>query len=781
LPWPQYQELLDGRGPGPYVSGAQNYDLPIWINLVSPETPGLGWLSLFDPLAMVASLNGYFASSGAGIQFYLCGVSYLYSDALVHLDLNSEQDSLRNLAASQNPNYDNVINVNLVNSLTLGTGQPSGFAGLPISGVGAVYISSVSSYVLAHEMGHYLSLPHTYAYGPLVLDPQHPERAQYVNDTVTLIVNGSPTIFDCHQTGDGFCDTNADPNTTSNTCLFSNACDVFLGCTPYPNDPLGVLYNPDLTLLMSDFQFCTNRFTAEQVAQMESMLAMHAGWSFLIDSNEPACQIISSANHGLILRDCIGIDENDPIKPMQNVSVPLLDQDTTLCGSPIPLTNAGGKYLNVTCVYPYNGTGLLSVLPNISFPAPLEGVTPFDLTLISKHILGIEALNSPFQLIAADANNSGSITTTDIIELRKLILGIYQELPNNSSWRYVPDYCFLDPDFTQEFYGPGVWPNPFSAVWVNPEEPMLPSGLPNQRVYGSGTLPVAPNSTSWMDHVLLDPNGLGATDAQAWSFWGIKIGDVNCSADSDGIISEDPDDSFVASTPTSLAANQEFTLKVKALGSAPVVAWQLGVAFAEDSLQFLQVMAGNTGETFSADNFGLTEILEGNFRALNFSETGVGANLNNKSLFSLNMKALHPISDISQHFKLKNAVLPTKFFGETGDELENISLQLEVTSAPIGMQGNNGNTVRGSEQYEVHVFPVPFSDEINFSFSLKTNEFVRISLYDNLGRLLATLGESMTKGPNSLSVHSLAGMPSGLYWYKFEAGTLNNAGKILKK
>ncbi|MEZ4926222.1 MAG: hypothetical protein R3A50_08095 [Saprospiraceae bacterium] len=84
---------------------------------------------------------------------------------------------------------------------------------------------------------------------------------------------------------------------------------------------------------------------------------------------------------------------------------------------------------------------------------PLNGVTTYDLVLMSKHILGIEPLNSPYKMIAADANKSNSITTFDVVELRKLILGIYQELPNNTSWRFVdkaqvfsnPLNPFMDP------------------------------------------------------------------------------------------------------------------------------------------------------------------------------------------------------------------------------------------------------------------------------------------------------------------------------------------------
>jgi hypothetical protein len=77
---------------------------------------------------------------------------------------------------------------------------------------------------------------------------------------------------------------------------------------------------------------------------------------------------------------------------------------------------------------------------------PLNGVTTYDLVMISKHILGIEPLGSPYKMIAADANKSNSITTLDIVELRKLILGIYQELPNNASWRFVDKaYDFVNP------------------------------------------------------------------------------------------------------------------------------------------------------------------------------------------------------------------------------------------------------------------------------------------------------------------------------------------------
>jgi len=75
-----------------------------------------------------------------------------------------------------------------------------------------------------------------------------------------------------------------------------------------------------------------------------------------------------------------------------------------------------------------------------------NGVSIFDLVLLRKHILGHETLNSPYQLIAADINNNGTITTADLVELRKVILHLVDDFPNNTSWRFVEnDYVFEYP------------------------------------------------------------------------------------------------------------------------------------------------------------------------------------------------------------------------------------------------------------------------------------------------------------------------------------------------
>ncbi|MEM1217802.1 MAG: T9SS type A sorting domain-containing protein [Bacteroidota bacterium] len=74
-----------------------------------------------------------------------------------------------------------------------------------------------------------------------------------------------------------------------------------------------------------------------------------------------------------------------------------------------------------------------------------DGVSTYDIVLITQHILGLNQLDSPYKIIAADANNSQTITTLDVVEIRKVVLQIAPSFTNNTSWRFVDaDYVFPD-------------------------------------------------------------------------------------------------------------------------------------------------------------------------------------------------------------------------------------------------------------------------------------------------------------------------------------------------
>ncbi|MBK6903235.1 MAG: hypothetical protein IPH04_10605 [Saprospirales bacterium] len=86
--------------------------------------------------------------------------------------------------------------------------------------------------------------------------------------------------------------------------------------------------------------------------------------------------------------------------------------------------------------------GDYTVTPMLDVEAS-NGVTTWDLVLISRHILGIQLLDSPYKIIAADANKTNNVTTLDMVAIRKVILQIEPGFPNNTSWRFVDkDYVF---------------------------------------------------------------------------------------------------------------------------------------------------------------------------------------------------------------------------------------------------------------------------------------------------------------------------------------------------
>jgi len=67
----------------------------------------------------------------------------------------------------------------------------------------------------------------------------------------------------------------------------------------------------------------------------------------------------------------------------------------------------------------------------------LNGLSTIDIVIIQKHLLGIKKIKSPYSLIAADANNDKKVAASDILTLRKLILGVKQKIDKSDAWRFV--------------------------------------------------------------------------------------------------------------------------------------------------------------------------------------------------------------------------------------------------------------------------------------------------------------------------------------------------------
>lgn len=94
------------------------------------------------------------------------------------------------------------------------------------------------------------------------------------------------------------------------------------------------------------------------------------------------------------------------------------------------VTSGDYNFNNAVMYYNYNVSGK-------KIDDYLNGVSTLDLVLIQRHVLGLSKFTNPFDVIASDINNDERVTAADLVELRKLILGIYTVLPKNDSWRIL--------------------------------------------------------------------------------------------------------------------------------------------------------------------------------------------------------------------------------------------------------------------------------------------------------------------------------------------------------
>ena len=185
-------------------------------------------------------------------------------------------------------------------------------------------------------------------------------------------------------------------------------------------------------LLGSAFSGGTYAFALNTITVAGCQAVFSAAVSFDVDTVSDNCRLSLD-----------GIIATEVGHPVRDVALHLSEPGTS--NSAFQYTTASdsaGQYTFTNSI-PYGSNIQLTPYKNDNH---LNGVTTFDLVLISKHILGLQTLDSPYKIIAADANHSGLVTTADIVELRKMILGITDELPSNPSWRFVPaSFTFPDP------------------------------------------------------------------------------------------------------------------------------------------------------------------------------------------------------------------------------------------------------------------------------------------------------------------------------------------------
>ncbi len=331
-----------------------------------------------------------------------------------------------------------------------------------------------------------------------------------------------------------------------------------------------------------------------------------------------------------------------------------------------------------------------------------NGITTLDMVLILKHILNIQAFDSPYQFIAADVNKSNSISAADLVAIRKVILGTTNTFPNNNaSWRFIDaDYNFLD---------------------ANPLDEAFPETL---------TINLSKD-----------------TD---FNFVAVKVGDVNGTADHTSPIDTDGLLSGESRTSKSLAfttedmqviAGETYMIPFQANSKESIIGYQFTLNYSQDALAF---EALNTSATLKAENIAMDNgVIRASWNdlnaidaeALSFAMTFTATK--NGRLSELLSIQSNPT--VAEAYDANLEVLPV-----------NLAFTQPV-STDLNLYQNQPN---------------PFKGNTTIGFDLPENSAIQLQIFDVAGKQLQLIEGDYAKGYNAIELNTTHLKTSGVFYYQ---------------
>lgn len=228
--------------------------VPMQIHVVGTDE-GAGYMARDIVLRSFCNLNRNYEQ--ANIQFYLAGdINYIDNSRYYQHEYDGGYELI------ERNNVPNVANCYIVEGA-------AGNCGYFFPGVDGVVLAKSCTQpqdkTWAHEMGHFLSLPHPF-YGWEWADDNHDYNTPAPNDwdgQPVERVNGA----NCQAAGDGFCDTPPDYLNYRWSCTNDGVSSVV------QTDPNGETFVSDGSLYMSySNDACANRFSPDQIAAMRANL-----------------------------------------------------------------------------------------------------------------------------------------------------------------------------------------------------------------------------------------------------------------------------------------------------------------------------------------------------------------------------------------------------------------------------------------------------------------------------------------------------------------------------
>ncbi len=380
-------------------------------------------------------------------------------------------------------------------------------------------------------------------------------------------------------------------------------------------------------------------------------------------------------------------------------------------GLPEFKTNTSGSYT----FYSIPSKVKVSIAPERN-DDPMNGVSTIDLLLIERHIKGVVKLDSPYKMIAADVNRDNEISILDLIELRKLILGIYDNFTNSDSWRFVPkSFAFTD----------------VNDPWNYPMQ----------------------------EHI----NAMSA-DTKI-DFTGIKIGDVNNTSIPHSLMGTEIRQTTggleLDIADRSVLKGQTITVNISSKNFNEIEGFQGTLTF--DGFEYLGVE--RAAIDFDENHLG-QRWLKNHMLTFSWHNTKAQTVASDKTLFKLRFKALKD-QTLSQSLVISSYQTRSESYLLQGDEIAPLSLRFT---------DNNGRQVNQSELYQN--YPNPFNDYSIIGLKLSQAGQGSLTIYDLNGRVIKRINKNWSAGYQEVRLNKSEINTSGILMYKFESQFFTASRKL---
>lgn len=394
---------------------------------------------------------------------------------------------------------------------------------------------------------------------------------------------------------------------------------------------------------------------------------------------------------------------------------PLNNTEVTLIGStePMQLTSHLGTYAFVDM--PFNSATYKVHADRDD--DPLNGVSTADIVRIQKHILGKQIISNPYQIIAADINNSLSITSADINELRKLILGVSSKFTNNTSWVFVDKtYKFVESD---------------DEVLIEYKET-----APKEIVINAFTQSIIGN------------------------LQGIKIGDVNGSFTGLQNTKTRTNNTFnLVAEEKGFSTQEEFSVPVYVAQDKAISGYQFTIQFNPSVLELIEILGGecNIGRENSNWTRSKDGLISVSWNTLSTGSQNDVLNLqSNNTIFTLKFKALST-GQLSNSLQINSSITRAEAYDAQLEEME------------IGLGFRTGTSI-GEKSFVLYQNqPNPFSEMTRIGFDMPKSAKATLSIYDLNSKLIYQQTIQANKGYNNVEInHAQLGV-TGVLYYQLDA------------